>query len=286
MALVSSILHSLDIRLCRYLDDWLIQAHSREEVLRSLETVLSLCRGLGIVVNLEKSNFVPFQRVLYLGTILDSVLFRASPSQQRIEKLLSIGEEFLSPRLQPASPWQVLLGTLSSLSHIVPGGRLRMWSLQLTLHRSWDRVKDSTLIRWDDHCLHDLHWWLDPVRLQEGVSLAQVSPDLDFWSDTSDVGWGAHLSREVVSGRWPLEESTLSINARELLAVERGLLHFQYLVCDAYGLHLRRQFHSGGVSSELGRDSLSSSQHHSSEDFSLGGVPQHCSGSAVYHGSE
>ena len=42
MALVLTFLHSLGIRVRRYLDDWLIQAHSREEVLRSLETVLSL----------------------------------------------------------------------------------------------------------------------------------------------------------------------------------------------------------------------------------------------------
>ena len=60
--------------------------------------------------------------------------------------------------------------------------------------------------------------------------LAQVCSDLDFWSDVSDVVWGAHLGREVVSSQWSLEEASLSINARELLAVERGLLHFWSLV--------------------------------------------------------
>ena len=48
MAPVSSILHSMGIRLRRYLDDWLIQASSREDVLHSLQTVLSLCLELGI----------------------------------------------------------------------------------------------------------------------------------------------------------------------------------------------------------------------------------------------
>ena len=152
-------------------------------------------------MNPEKSNFVLAQRVQYLGTIIDSVSFGASPSQQRVKKLLSIGVEFLSSRLQPASSWQVLLGVLSSLSHLVLGSRLRMRSFQLTLHRCWDRVDDSTLILWDDRCLHDLSWWLDPDHLQEGVSLAQVFPELDFWSNASDVGWGAHLGREVVSSR-------------------------------------------------------------------------------------
>ena len=91
-------------------------------------------------------------------------------------------------------------------------------------------MDDSALIPWDDQCLRDLSWWLDPVHLQEGVSLAQVSLDLDFWLDASDLGWGAHLGREVVSSRWSLEEASPSINARELLAVERDLLHFLCLI--------------------------------------------------------
>ena len=59
------------------------------------------------------------------------------------------------------------------------------------------------------------------------MSLAQIFPDLDFWSDASDVGWGAHLGPGVVSSLWSPDESGVSINARELLAVEKGLLHFQ-----------------------------------------------------------
>ena len=102
-----------------------------------------------------------------------------------------------------------------------------MRSLQFQLHRHWDRVEDSTLVSWTPACCLDLLWWLDEPRLQRGVSLAQVSPDLDFWSDASDVGWGAHLGPEVVSGLWSPDEVGVSINARELLAVEKGLLHFQ-----------------------------------------------------------
>ena len=116
---------------------------------------------------------------------------------------------------------------LSSLSHLVPGGRLRMRSLQLCLHQSWDRVDQSTRVPWSQDCLRDLRWWLHLPRLSQGVSLRQVSPDLDFWSDASDVGWGSHLGLLTASGLWSQKESQLSINARELLAVRRGLLHFQ-----------------------------------------------------------
>ena len=68
------------------------------------------------------------------------------------------------------------------------------------------------------------------LRLESGISLAQISPDLNFRSDTSDVGWGAHLADEVASGLWSVEEAELSINARDLLSVERGLLQFHHLI--------------------------------------------------------
>ena len=54
-----------------------------------------------------------------------------------------------------------------------------------------------------------------------------MSPDLDFWPDASDMGWGAHLGSLTAFGLWDLDQSALSINARELLAVREGLLYFQ-----------------------------------------------------------
>ena len=48
-----------------------------------------------------------------------------------------------------------------------------------------------------------------------------------FWSDASDVGWGAHMSAEAVSGLWSPTEKALSINLRELRAIRLGLLHFR-----------------------------------------------------------
>ena len=72
-------------------------------------------------------------------------------------------------------------------------------------------------------CLRDLQWWLHLPRLSLGVSLCQVFPDLHFWSDASDVGWGALLDHQFASGLWDAQQEALSINARELLDVRLGL---------------------------------------------------------------
>ena len=65
-----------------------------------------------------------------------------------------------------------------------------MRSLQLVLRWHWDHVDQSILVEWSQEVRQDLDWWLDRARLEHGVSLEQVSPQLELWSDASDVGWG------------------------------------------------------------------------------------------------
>ena len=110
---------------------------------------------------------------------------------------------------------------------------LRMRSLQLWLHHLWDLNDDFLLIPWDLACRQDLQWWLVLDHLLLGISLTQVHPHLYFCSDASDVGWGAHLLGNAASVLWSLEEAILSINARELLAVEKGLLQFVHLLSNS-----------------------------------------------------
>ena len=99
-----------------------------------------------------------------------------------------------------------------------------MRSFQFALHRAWDRLNPEALVRWSPEIRQDLLWWLDRERLE------LVSPQLDLWSDASDVGWGAHLGVEVVSGLWSPEGQLSSINHRELLAIFYALHHFLPLV--------------------------------------------------------
>ena len=145
MAPVSAILHSLGIRMRRYLADWLVQSSSRESLLEGLQTVLQLCQELGIVINPMKSNLIPSQVVQYLGVVIDSTSFRASPSVERILRLHSTAAEFqscASPTTSlwlsllgvsffagsPRSWWQTGCGPSSSASIVL--GTVRIWRLQ------------------------------------------------------------------------------------------------------------------------------------------------------------
>ena len=66
-AAVSAWAHSHGIRLLRYLDDWLVLASLEREAKQAVQSLLSLCRTLGFVINVKKSDLVPSQTAKYLG---------------------------------------------------------------------------------------------------------------------------------------------------------------------------------------------------------------------------
>ena len=225
MAPVSAILHRHGVRMLRYLDDWLILASSKIACIQSRDRLLSVCTELGIQVNLTKSSLVPSQSLVYLGMEIHSLPFIARPTPARANNLIRLIEEFLSTPSPPASLWRRLLGHLSSLILLVSGGMIRMRLLQLCLKDQWDFLDDQFQVSWSPLFREDLLWWS-----REGVSLSLPAPDISFFSDASDVGWGALVGEHHASGLWLPHQKALSINRRELLAVQLGLQAFEHLI--------------------------------------------------------
>ena len=201
---------------------------SLQEIVRARDFLFSLCKELGVMVNLSKSSLTPTQTIDYLGMTLQSTPLKAFPTQARIHKVLSLVEEFSSSREQPLSLWRSLLWVMSSMTALIPGARLRMRSLQLLLNVAGPQPAEHALISWDEACHQDLQWWSDASHLIGGVSLDLPQPRLLLFTDASDSGWGASLGDDQLSGLWIPDISRFSINYCELLAVLlaiRGFLH-------------------------------------------------------------
>ena len=128
---------------------------------------------------------------MYLGMEIRSLPFIARPTPIRVSHLLRLIEEFLSTPSPPASLWRRLLGHLSSLIFLVSDGMLRMRLLQLCLKDQWDFVDDQLKVSWSPLCREYLLWWARVAQLREGVTISLPVPDVSFFSDASDVGWGA-----------------------------------------------------------------------------------------------
>ena len=228
-ATVSAWAHSEGIRLRRYLDDWLILAESAQEVRLALDKLLKVCRDLGIVINLKKSNLEPSTQAKYLGVLIDSVLMKASPAEKRISNFLELTTRFLAQPSPPARLWQSVLGHMASLEKLVPGGRLRMRALQFRLREHWSASKDPPYqpVPLSEDCREELLWWREEGRLSQGVPLMSPPPTMLLFTDASLRGWGAHLEDLVASGVWSEADQDLHINILELRAVWFALQSFQ-----------------------------------------------------------
>ena len=279
MAPVSAILHSLGIRMRRYLDDWLVQASSREDLLRDLGVVLSLCRELGIVVNPEKSNFSPSQVVQYLGVIIDARTFMASPSPDRVSRLRSTAGEFLCSAAPPASLWQSLLGMLSSLSHLVPGGRLQIRSLQICLHRSWNRLDPSAPVQWSPYCLRDLRWWLHGDRLSPSGF-----PGSGLLVRRFRCRLGGSLGGQCCFRPLGPVRGSSSSQCQGVAGSASRSPPLPVLSVRDHGGSVLRQRHRGSLSAQGGGHPVSCSQHHCAGDPQLGGISSDSAGSPVHSG--
>ena len=200
MASVSTILHSLGIRMSRYLDDWLVQASSREDLLRDLGVVLSLLCELGIVVNPGKSNFSPSQVVQYLGVIIDASFCQlVAVAAGDVVLCVTSGSRGLpADEMAPDLP-SPLLGSVGSFDSCAVVSGLS----------SGPSVVASR-----------------GLPLSRGLSPSGI-PRSRLLVRRFRRRLGAHLGDRVVSGLWHQSEALLPVNSRELLAVRHGLLHFQ-----------------------------------------------------------
>ena len=89
-----------------------------------------------------------------------------------------------------------------------------MHSLQLRLNVAGALALEDTLISWGDSCLQDLQWWSDVTHPDVGIPLDLPHLDLLLFTDALDVGWGASLGDDHLSGSWSPISLTFSINHR------------------------------------------------------------------------
>ena len=133
MTSVATLCHKQGIRLHRYLDDWLIVAESRQEIESARDWTIQLAEHLGLLINWEKSDLIPTQKIVYLGIQIDTIQGRAFPSEPRVQKLIELILLFRESDSLPAWEWLRLLGHLVSLEKLVPWGRSHLRSIQYQL---------------------------------------------------------------------------------------------------------------------------------------------------------
>ena len=223
----------LGMLLFQYLDDWLQLNLCRRSLAHQTSLLLQKCEELGLLVNLEKSETVPLQEIVFLGDLLDFSTGFIFPTQERFasirDKILKVTRhESASLKLL-----QSLMGSIASTEKIVPFGRFHARSLQLLINQNISRAApQSARITLSLPVLQDLQWWSIEDHVFRGLAMSTVIPDLQVQTDASTTGWGVSFQGSVLSGTWSQQETSLHINVLEmkavLLACQRLLYHFRH----------------------------------------------------------
>ena len=220
--------HMYGINIHLYIDDWLLNPASHQESVDHTKWLIQLSTRLGWMINVKKSELVPSQSATYLGMRFDTRAGLAYPSDKRIEKWVPIAKEFLAKQAQPAQSWQRLLGHLVSLEKLVPYGRARIRAIQQQLSLNWKQSAEppSKVIPVDGGTRESLEWWLNIPNITQGTRIGVQKIHSYLYTDSSSVGWGAHLAHHTASGTWQGSDRDLHINVLELKAVWLGLQAF------------------------------------------------------------
>ena len=198
----------------------LVRATYHRVCLQHTQVLVRMCRHLGWLVNVEKSELEPKQVFNFLGYQFDLESGRVRPTPDRWQSLQEKILELISRPACSVRELMSLIGLLTATEKQVHLGRLHMRPIQWHLKRNW-RIPES-LEKWIPlpRSLHPhLQWWLEEGNVLTGQPLHPLQHALQIFTEASKEGWGAHLNEFIARGTWSLPESKLHINYLELKAV-------------------------------------------------------------------
>ena len=216
------------IRIQQYLDDWLVRAPDQETCRLHTQTLLALCRELGWVVNMEKSELTPQQVFNFVGYRFDLLSGLVLPTQDRWITLQQKLQFIKGRKSCSVRQFMSLIVLLTATEKQVWAGRLHMRPVQWHLKRHWHVPETLEKIIPIPLSLHPhLDWWLEENNVLKGQPLHLLQHALQIFTDASNEGWGAHLGGATARGVWSEPESRLHINFLELKAVLLALKSFE-----------------------------------------------------------
>ena len=217
----------IGIHLIIYLDDLLLAAPTKEQLLVNLSTALWLFTSLGFLINIPKSITTPICHLEFLGFKVDMETMMISLPTHKIHAIQKEVSRLLSLKKVPVRDLACLIGTLVATKPAVWTGSLHYRALQdLKIRSLWQHPSDQTAMNLSEEARADLQWWFSDLSSTCSATMVKPEASIVIESDASKSGWGAVCQGVATGGRWTSEEAGLHINLLELQAVFLALQSF------------------------------------------------------------
>ena len=224
---VIAYLRTQGVRIVAYLDDLLLMCQSQAILREHTALAIYLLQVLGFVINWEKSELNPVQRIIYLGFLINSIRMTISLPEEKIMKLRKEAGSILRKKEISLRTLASFIGLASStIPAVLPAPlwyrNLQMLKIrQLHLEESYD-----SLVKLSPEEEIELTWWKEELQTWNGRQLLDPQQRACIGSDASSIGWGATHGNQSTGGFWSESERTMHINALELLAAKFAVQAF------------------------------------------------------------
>ena len=175
--------------------DWLVQARSHQTCFQHTQTLVALCKALGWLVNLEKSDLYPKQVFDFIGHQFDLKEGKVRPTLDRWQTLKAKIRELITRPICPVRQLMSLIGLLTATEKQVHLCRLYMRPIQWHPKQNWMVSESLEKVIPVPKSLHPhLKWWLEESNVLQCQPLHPLKHALQLFIDTSKESWGAHLN--------------------------------------------------------------------------------------------
>ncbi|KOB73345.1 putative transposon Ty3-I Gag-Pol polyprotein [Operophtera brumata] len=213
---LANVLRNQGIRVVVYLDDFLLANQNPITLKQQYFQAKELLCHLGWHLNQEKTSNTPSQEQEYLGvvwnTLINTKTIKNQKKEQTKKQLICIIKRSQCTWLQAKR----LLGRLTFASFVVPQGRLHCRFLQRD-NNHMKRYPQSIMYKLSKDTLEDCEWWLQ--HLSDGSPIHLQPTTVFITTDASDIGWGASINGQNLSGTWNAKQQKWHCNRKELWTV-------------------------------------------------------------------
>ncbi|XP_065902073.1 uncharacterized protein [Dysidea avara] len=213
-------LRQLGIHLIIYLDDLLLAAPTKDQLLVDLSTAIWLLTSLGFLINIPKSITAPTCHLEFLGFIVDTDNMVISLPAHKLHCIQKKASHLLSLDRIPMRTLACFIGTLVATKPAVWTGPLHYRALQdmkIRSLRQHPHYQGSVSLSKEARV--DLQWWCSELPSHCSAPIWKPEASTVIESDASKLGWGAVCQGVPTGGRWTLEETKFHINYLELKAI-------------------------------------------------------------------
>ena len=212
-------LRSQGMRTVIYLDDILVLAENKEDLVLQVHQVTTLLEQLGFTINIQKSSLEPAHLITYLGVVVDSVTMKFLLTEEKVQQISNICKQALAAQKVSAQDLSSIVGKLVAARSAILPAPIHVRQLQFQLIQTLRASRSyRTQITLSKESQQELQWWIYKLHEWNGRDILPTPPDLLIQSDASLQGWGAVCNGTRTGGHWSAEERHQHINNLELQA--------------------------------------------------------------------